>query len=529
MTRRRSPGTDSDHWRAVFAFGHGLAKAFKVAGWGGMQVRKAMIRHAAAEAEAALDADVVSGKLENARLGTEADLEELGLLDGPGFLLGYFNGRKVTLTPDYHLTIMAMSGLGKTTSLTAPGIIRLLMGDANGDGAESVVVLDWKNGELVRMAAEGVAMATGQAPNVLAPFDEANPNGLNPLQGLIDAAARGEPIVDDTRARLHVLFAPKIAIAGQNAWITELAQNFAILVIVARAHLDPDAATLSALWDIGHSSFEDVCSFLEVVSEHRDIAGGFVAAAANGFLNIFGDGDDRREFRWVTQALSECVSLFAPGSALRRATDKTTIDIASFKQHPQALFISIPDKYLMSAGPAISAMLDAIVETCAYAPGKTRVSIIAEEFPALSYNPSVLKWLRTHRAVGIRFIGVVQDRSGFSQYAKHGGHKPFEENSVRLTFGISDPAHLRDLEQRAGKRAVLIGTASTSLGLKVPGRNLGVSETLRPVLPGSEIARIGAGKALLDVGGRFFILDRLPWWEQPDIAPYMRDARFDSD
>ena len=529
MKRRRDPDDGGDHWRSAFAFLQGLSKALKVASWGGTQAKKAMIRHAAAEAERAIVEDQVSGRLENARLGTEEDLEKLGLLDGPGFLLGYINGRPVRLSLDYHLAIMAMAGLGKTTSLTAPGIIRLLQGDAYGFGAESAAILDWKQSEMVRMAAEGVAKVTGRPARILAPCDPDNIEGLNVFQDIIDGAANGMPIVDDARARLHVFFAEAIATAGQNAWIDKRGRNMALDFTVTTAHLDPANCTPGGLYDFANASFADVRGFMEVAAEHTGLEGGFIAASANAFLNRY-DEDDLREFGWVMQSMADAFSLFAPGSYFRKATEVTTIDIASLRTDPQALFISIPDKYLMSAGPAVSAMLDVIVEGCAYAEGPHRVSILAEEFGALSFNENVLKWVRTYRSLGIRFISVVQDRSGFSRYAKHGGHKPFEENSVKLLFGISDPAHLRDLEQRAGKRAVLIGTASTSLGLKVPGRNLGVTETLRPVLAASEIAQIGTGKALLDIPGQpLFILDRPPWWDQPDIAPFMRDARFDRD
>jgi len=125
-------GYDDDHWRDAMAAFKGASTAFRIFRWVSTLIRKEMIEHAAAEAERALEADLVSGKLENERLGTEEDLERLGLLDGPGFFLGTFNGRPVRLSLDYHLTIMAMAGLGKTTSLSAPGIIRLLKGADDG-------------------------------------------------------------------------------------------------------------------------------------------------------------------------------------------------------------------------------------------------------------------------------------------------------------------------------------------------------------------------------------------------------------
>lgn len=252
---------------------------------------------------------------------------------------------------------------------------------------------------------------------------------------------------------------------------------------------------------------------MEVASERTDIAGGFVAAGACGFLNSFSE-DDLREFRWIIQSMGEAFSLYAPGSRLRDATKVTNVDVTSFKARPQALFIVIPDRYLMAASPFVSAVLDYIVETAAHAKGPHRVAILAEEFAALPYNENVVKWLRTYRALGIRFISVVQDGSYCSKFKKFGAHRPFEENSVKLYFGISDPDHLQHLERRAGKRAVLIETASTSLGIKVPGKNKGGTEQLTPVLPVSEIAKIGMGQALLDIPGQpIFILGRKPWWE----------------
>ncbi|MEM9765180.1 MAG: TraM recognition domain-containing protein, partial [Pseudomonadota bacterium] len=317
----------------------------------------------------------------------------------------------------------------------------------------------------------------------------------------------------------------KIASAGQNAWIDKEALSLSHLITVARAHLDPEAATLGGLLDFAQSSLDDITRFMEVASEHREVEGGFVAAGASAFLNRYGP-DNERELRWVLQSMAESFGLFAQGSRLRQTTATTTIDVASFKKRPRALFLQTQDRYVDVAAPLILAVLDMLVETLAHAPGPHRVTILAEEFSVLPFSRAVLKWVRVYRSLGIRLAVVVQDRSGFSRFQKEGGHKSFEQNSVKLYFGLSDADHLQHLERRAGRRAVMVPNLSTSLGVQLPGRSSGGAETLTPVLPVSEIARIGAGRALLDIPGQpLFLLDRRPWWEQEDIAHLFRDTR----
>ena len=86
---------------------------------------------------------------------------------------------------------------------------------------------------------------------------------------------------------------------------------------------------------------------------------------------------------------------------------------------------------------------------------------------------------------------------------------------------------MRYLEQRAGKKTVLVATRSTSLGVRIPGGMHGASEMLTPVLPVSDIARIGPRQALIDIPGQpLFLVDRVPWWEQSEISHLIDDTRF---
>lgn len=523
MTRDHS----NDHWRALDPRAEGMKSLLgmlKGARWLFGAGRGAYIWHATHEANRRLAAGETSGKLEEGRLGTLADLEALGMLEPGGFPLGFCEGRPVSLKTDQHVCVMGMAGLNKTTATSAPAIMRLLKGSAS-TLAESLLVLDWKAGELTRMAADGVEALTGQPALVFAPFDPESPVRINVLSDLVEAASQDDPIVDAARARLAGFFDQKIASAGQNAWIDKEALSLSHLITVARAHLDPEAATLGGLLDFAQSSLDDITRFMEVASEHREVEGGFVAAGASAFLNRYGP-DNERELRWVLQSMAESFGLFARGSRLREATARTTSDVASFKKRPRALFLQTPDRYVDVAAPLILAVLDMLVETLAHAPGPHRVTILAEEFSVLPFSRAVLKWVRVYRSLGIRLAVVVQDRSGFSRFQKEGGHKTFEQNSVKLYFGLSDADHLQHLERRAGRRAVMVPNLSTSLGVQLPGRSSGGAETLTPVLPVSEIARIGAGRALLDIPGQpLFLLDRRPWWEQQDIAPLFRDTR----
>lgn len=518
----------NDHWRGLSKSSGGMISAlgmFRMMGWLFGASRQAYIWHAANQANRQLADGQVSGKLEDARLGTFDDLKALGMLEPGGFRLGYMNGHPVSLKDDYHICIMGMAGLGKTTSLSAPGTMHLLKGSTALCPPETVILLDWKNAELTRMVADGVEELTGEPPIIFAPFDDDNQVTINVFDDLIQAAKRGEPIVDEARARLDVFFGEKIANAGQNAWIERDALGLCHLVIVARAYLDEEAATLGGLWDFSQASITDITGFMEVASERTDIAGGFVAAGACGFLNRYGQ-DNQRELRWILQTMSETFSLFARGARPRKATQRTTFDIPSLKHAARAVVLQIPDRFIDAAAPFVLAVLDYMIEILAHTDGPVRVSVLAEEFSALPYSKNILKWVRVYRSLGIRIISVVQDRSGFSKFKKQGAHQSFEQNSVKLYFGLSDSYHLQHLERRAGKRAVLVPTRSTSLGLQVPGRTAGGTEVLTPVLPVSDIARIGAGQALLDIPGQpLFILERKPWWEQADIARYLRDTR----
>jgi hypothetical protein len=56
---------------------------------------------------------------------------------------------------------------------------------------------------------------------------------IHVFQDLIDAAAAGEPSIDDASARLHGFFAESIANAGQNAWFDKTALILARLIAVA--------------------------------------------------------------------------------------------------------------------------------------------------------------------------------------------------------------------------------------------------------------------------------------------------------
>lgn len=238
---------DNDHWRSARNMERTLSGLAKILGGGITLTRMGLMYYESERASRAIDEGTVSGKLENARLGTLDDLAKLGMLEPPGFHLGYFDGRPVYLKNDWHLAIMGMAGLGKMSSISAPNIIRLLRGGDEGRGQESVIALDWKNGELVRMTADGIEAATGIKPIIFAPFERDNQISINVFQDLIDVAAAGEPIVDDAKARLYPFFAKSIANAAANAWIDKAAFNLAHHVAVTRAYLDPEILNLGGM------------------------------------------------------------------------------------------------------------------------------------------------------------------------------------------------------------------------------------------------------------------------------------------
>lgn len=162
----------------------------------------------AEKAKAQIEQGEVSGKLQDARLGTLEDAAQLGLIkkDGEklgGVYLGHLKGQPIFMPKDHHLTICGMAGSMKTLSIVLPNIISL------GLGGESTFFFNMKDDELYKAIHKGRANIDGVAVIHIDHFIENDPLPIfiNPLHDLVESASNGHMIVDDCFERVEMLFA----------------------------------------------------------------------------------------------------------------------------------------------------------------------------------------------------------------------------------------------------------------------------------------------------------------------------------
>lgn len=464
-----------------------------------------------------IESGTVSGKLQSAALGTEADAEAFGLFDpSNGPFLGFFYDRPIFYPQNTHLATLAPTGGGKGVTQVIPNIVL-------GGGNTSYVILDLKDGELSWCTAEARAALDGHDPVFANPFGVHGwPNTpFNPFQDAIDGAAGGRKIVDLAAAKVRMLIGDTERRA-QNAWIYEDAGKMTWMLLVENAHHQPEHCNPAWMWDFANGTFEDFVAYCEV-AQHSPAADGFVATIARALLDRYGD-EKTDQLGWVMDAMAQTFSLYGRGSHLRASVQETGFDLAKLKQRPCALYLMIPDMFAKSHGKHVSLLLDYIFGAVARASGSVPVTVLADEFSNFPRIDSITTVLRLYREKGVRLWTFVQDRAGYAAYKEEGAHKPFEDNSVQIIWGLSDAAHSKDIEALAGYNAVAVTGFNTSAGVTAPGAGQSLSEQVTPVLPVSDIAQIGPGRALLLINGyKIFVIERRAWWDIDFVKPYVRD------
>ena len=496
--------------------------------WHTMQGRRRSFLEAE-RAKALIESGEVSGKLQDAKLGTLEDAVNLGLIkkDGEklgGVYLGHLEGLPLFMPNDHHLTIMGMSGSMKSLSLVKPNIITL------GLGGESSMYFNMKDDELYTPTHKGRAKIDGVAVTHIDHFIENDPlpTCINPLHDLIESVANGHMIVDDSFEKTEMLYA-HCQHEGANSWISDDAKKISHVLLIQWATYDPDRCFLGAFWDFSTYSHEKFGQELLSMKD-SDAGGGFVSMQSQKIYDQYGK-EHTDQFEWVIDSFQKAFKLFGRGSVLRDKTQFNHYDPAQLAKTLSTVSINFPSKYVVSHAQYAVLISDYFIKRIAQVKDrKHRVAFCLDEFGNIPRIPSMAQALRLYREInnglGIRIITVVQDREAFAKYKAEGGYKVFEENSVCMVWGVSG-SHAKELSDKAGYKSVSIATASHNAGISADGGGLGMGETLTPVLPVSEIAQNFQGKAVLDLKEKIFIVDRPPWWEIDFVKDYIEGEDHD--
>lgn len=479
----------------------------------------------AEKAKALIEQGDVSGKLQDASLGTLEDAIRLGLVKKEGEKLGgvyvgHLHGYPLFLPKDHHLTVCGMAGSMKSLSIIKPNLITL------GLGGESTVYFNMKDDELYKPTHIGRAKIDGVAVIHIDHFIENDPlpTCINPLHDLIESVSQGHMIVDDCFEKVEMLFS-HCQHEGANSWISDDAKKITHVLLIEWATNDPDRCYLGAFWDFSTLSHEDFGNELLSMSESK-AGDGFVAMQSAKIYDQYGR-EHTEQYDWMIDSKQKAFKLFGRGSVLRDKTQFNHYDPENLAIELSTVSINFPSKYVVSHAQYAVLMSDYFIKRIAQVKDrKIHVAFCLDEFGNIPKIPSMAQALRLYREIsngkGIRIITVVQDREAFAKYKDVGGYKVFEENSVCLTWGVSG-SHAKEISEKAGFKSVSIATASHNAGISADGGGQAMGETLTPVLPVSEIAQNFQGRAVLDIKEKIFIVERPPWWEIDFVKDYIED------
>ena len=468
-----------------------------------------------------LDSDAVSGRLPNAKLGEETDLNDGNFsskLCGP--YIGCWNGVPHFSNSDLSISILGGTGSAKTGAICGP----INIGLAQGPVPESVVTVSFK-ADIAWTTSEGRGALDGATAAQFMPFSQCWDEQVtfNFFDDLIELAKRGGRISDRTRAKNAIIFSPVRRANKMNAWITALAEELSFIFLAHRCELEPELANAAAMADIASMSRAEVVVELDQMRE-SPACEGLVSELAHKFFEDFSASDESaaKEFRWVMQEYAKAWRPFQKGSPLRDATRKTNFDLASLKQRSRCLNIYFPPRFRTSHASFIQLVLEYIIDTLAHSQGPVRVTLLLDEFGQLPRLNNVLLALRVYREMGIRLVFVAQDLNSYDAYKDDGGAKPFLSNTINLIWGQRDAEMLRNLETRGGQRAHLIASANAENARDGDRGGLTVAEHLTSVLPGDAIQKINQGRLILDAPGTpLTIMDKPMFWDLPFAAPYI--------
>ena len=469
------------------------------------------------ENQSNIEQGVISGKLENARLGTYEDALEKGLIrpfSEGGIYLGMLNGQPMVTNKDWHITCVAMAGAGKTSSICIPNIITLGLGEKR----ESTFIFDVK-GELHEATAHVRARLDGKPVVVIDDFGLTEQEGvsINFLDDLVAKAAQGKPISEDVASKLALQFGdPKDH--GSNAWIVESAIEWNTAYMCHTAELEPENCSPVGMADFSMLTQSEMSALFQILRQ-SPASDGLVREIAKNWLEEF--SEPREQFQWIRGQLQNAWSLYRSGAILRSKRSHTSFDITTASREVTTIYYRFPANKIRSHSRDAIALLDYLLEQLVEADGNVRTTIMADEFSNFPKALSMIVALRLYRSEGIRLFVFSQDENGFAKYKDDGGFALFKENSIGIYFGV-DGRIAKDLSEKAGNKSVLIATNSANAGITNTG-GLGSQETTTPVLPVSDIAQNFEGQAYIDMRDRIYLVDRPAWWEIPEFKTLIEE------
>lgn len=449
-----------------------------------------------------------SNLLGDGRLGTLEDAAAEGMLDPNGLFLGRMEGTPLFYGGDAHLLNYALTRSGKGRDIVLPNLAHVFN--------RSLVVNDIKDGENAYASAEYRETRGHRCVAI-------NPHGLqgvqsfklNPFQRIIDKAARGQSITEDSLQLVMSLVPP---INGEGKWVAAGAQQILATWLEWSARYRPDRCTLSNMWRFVFRSLDD-----DLKSIQRCGLDGL-----EGQADMI-QGLKQSEDQWNAYQSELVTALwnFRPDTPLAAVTEKSNFDPATMRQEKTTLYLMADSDLLEASSRWVSLTISAIVNTCAQSPGPIPVTCIIDELANLPYMAVIPKALTLYAGKGVQLWGLCQGRAALRDkgYSDH-TIKNFEgQSGVLHVWSIKETDLLKDFETWSGNKSVAVRGTNQSGG-QVDSASFGISEHKRPVLQSENIMAVGEGEQLIRTNGaHLYIADRVSWFDVPSWRGKLKDVR----
>jgi type IV secretion system protein VirD4 len=460
----------------------------------------------------------------SARWATEREAREAGLLAAPeeGLHLGHFDPehrRSLTDGSDHHVLVFAPPGVGKTTALVIPTLLRM---------RSSAWVLDPK-GELWEATAEWRRRELGHECLRFAPADSVVP-GWNPLleipRGPGDIAVATlfarNLVVAPAGGEVHWTLAARslwTALALHVRWAKGRGATMAVLRATLSAHTDHDEL-FEELAEYEHDPNGEQ-GWRDPVTGEETATHPEVSLLARKFR-----ATPPRERGSIVSTLAQYLDPWGD-PRIAAATAESHLSLAGLLSgQPTTLYLSIPFHDLGRLSPLIRLQLAALGRRLTERPlggvgGEARrLEVVVDEFASLGRLPILEELLAYFRGYDTRCFLLCQDLSQLHRL--YGREETITGNCrVHVTTATQAPGTRRHASSLAGTATARYRRTSRSHGMAMRAgrRTSSMVETSRPLLTEGEVGTLDLGQALVFKAGMPPLKSYLrPYFRDPELV-----------